>query len=66
MTLRLPALVSGQEAVPPIEEGHPGTEAGLGEDDVISLGQVGVMQMSNRQLRDGDADLEVINKKGAD
>lgn len=32
------------------EEGHTGTEAGLGEGDVISYGQVRSGQMSSRQL----------------
>lgn len=35
----------GQEAVPPTEEGHPRTEAGLGEDNEISLGQIGFEQI---------------------
>lgn len=56
----------GREAVPPTEEGHPRTEAGLGEDNEISLGQVGFEQISNKQLKVGDADLEVINKNVAD
>ena len=52
--------------MPPTEEGHPRTEAGLGEDNEISLGQVGFEQISNKQLKVGDSDLEVINKNVAD
>lgn len=38
MSLRLLALVTGQRVVPPTDEGCAGTEAGLGEGGVVSLG----------------------------
>lgn len=50
MTPRLLTLVTGQKVIPSTEEGHAETEAGVGEDDVISLGQGGSGPMSSRQL----------------